>query len=259
MFLFGTGRNGKSVFVNTITGILNEYAVTAAMETCTASKFERHSTDLAMLRGARVVTATETERNQAWAESRIKLLTGGDPITARHMRQDPFTFRPMFKLIIAANQQPRLRSVDEGVRRRFNIVPFAYVPEKPDMLLEAKLVEEWSGILRWMIEGCLDWQRNGLLRPARVTEETESYLDQQDVLGEWIDGECTTGPQHKATTEQLYRSWAQFAALRGEAPGTSQALGLMLKTRGFQSDKNIPKFDGGYARGFRGIAVSGNQ
>src|SRR5690606_19855947 len=85
---------------------------------------ERHPTDLAMLRGARVVIAQETEDGQRWAESRIKALTGGDPISARLMRQDFFTFEPVFKLMIAGNHRPSLRNVDEAVRRRFNLVPF---------------------------------------------------------------------------------------------------------------------------------------
>ena len=94
------------------------------METFTASQGERHSTDLAMLRGARLVTAQETEEGRRWAESRIKALTGGDPITARFMRQDFFTFIPQFKLFIAGNHKPGLRSVNEAIRRRLNLIPF---------------------------------------------------------------------------------------------------------------------------------------
>ena len=107
-FGYGTGGNGKGVFLNTLTGIMGGYAAVAPMETFTASPTDRHPTDLAMLRGARLVTAQETEEGRRWAESRIKALTGGDPITARFMRQDFFTFTPQFKLFIAGNHKPGL-------------------------------------------------------------------------------------------------------------------------------------------------------
>jgi putative DNA primase/helicase len=87
-FGYGTGANGKGVFNTTLAGVLNDYARTAPVETFTASKTERHPTELAALRGARLVTAVETEEGRNWAESRIKLLTGGDRIAARFMRQD---------------------------------------------------------------------------------------------------------------------------------------------------------------------------
>ncbi len=102
-FLYGTGANGKTVFINTITGMMGDYAVTAPMETFLASHTERHPTDLAMLRGARLVTASETEEGRRLSEAKIKALTGGDKIAARFMRQDFFEFTPQFKLMIAGN------------------------------------------------------------------------------------------------------------------------------------------------------------
>ena len=124
-FGYGTGANGKSVLLSTVAGILGDYHKTAPIETFTASNVDRHPTDLAMLRGARLVTATETEEGRQWAESRIKTLTGGDRVSARFMRQDFFEFTPQFKLFIAGNHRPGLRSVDEAIRRRFHLVPFA--------------------------------------------------------------------------------------------------------------------------------------
>jgi putative DNA primase/helicase len=103
VFVYGPGGNGKSVFLNTVTSILKDYAVTSAMETFTVSNGDKHPTDLAMLCGARLVTASETEEGRAWAESRIKQMTGGDPITARFMRRDFFTYTPQFKLIVIGN------------------------------------------------------------------------------------------------------------------------------------------------------------
>src|SRR6266850_943776 len=140
------------------------------METFTASLNDRHPTDLAMLRGARLVTASETEEGRAWAEARIKQLTGGDRIAARFMRQDFFQYSPEFKLLVIGNHKPTLHNVDDAARRRFNIVPFIFKPAKPDHKLEQKLLAEAPAILQWMIDGCLDWQNNGLIRPAVVLE-----------------------------------------------------------------------------------------
>lgn len=128
LFIHGGGGNGKSVFQNTCSGILGDYAKTAAMETFTTSSMDKHPTDLAMLHGARLVTASETEEGRAWAESRIKQITGGDRISARFMRQDFFEFTPQFKLLLIGNHQPTLRNVDDAARRRFNIVPFIHKP-----------------------------------------------------------------------------------------------------------------------------------
>ena len=123
-FIYGTGRNGKGVFLNTLTAILDSYAAVASMETFTASHNEQHPTGIAMLRGARLVTAQETEEGRRLAERRIKAMTGGDPISARFMRQDYFTFMPSFKLIIAGNHKPGLRNVDQAIRRRLHLIPF---------------------------------------------------------------------------------------------------------------------------------------
>ena len=146
-FGYGTGANGKSVLLSTVAGILGDYHKTAPIETFTATNGDRHPTDLAGLRGARLVTATETEEGRRWAESRIKQLTGGDTVAARFMRQDFFEYRPAFKLIIAGNHKPSLRSVDEAIRRRFHLIPFAVTipPEERDGELDRKAERRMAG------------------------------------------------------------------------------------------------------------------
>lgn len=235
-FFYGPGGNGKSVFVNTICGILGDYAATAPMDTFTTSRGERHPTELAMLRGARLVTASETEEGRAWAESRIKQMTGGDRITARFMRQDFFTYTPQFKLLIIGNHKPVLRSVDDAARRRFQIVPFTHKPHKPDPYLEEKLREEWPGILRWAINGCLAWQSLGLVPPAVVRSETEAYFGAQDLVGQWIEEECVTAPGNAGHWEAigvLFESWRAYSEAAGEPSGTKKALAEALDQRGF--------------------------
>src|SRR5262249_7531439 len=155
-FLHGLGANGKSVFLRTGAGVVGDYHKTASMEMLTVTNSERHPTELAMLRGARLVTAIETEEGKQWHESKLKALTGGDLIAARFMRQDFFEYIPQFKLLIAGNHKPAFRNVDEAIRRRVKLMPFTVtIPKsKRDRALSDKLKAEWPGILRWMIDGC---------------------------------------------------------------------------------------------------------
>jgi putative DNA primase/helicase len=237
LFVYGPGGNGKSVFLNIVTAILDAYAVTAAMDTFTASNSDRHSTELAMLRGARLVTASETEEGRAWAENRIKQLTGGDPITARFMRQDNFTYKPEFKLTIVGNHKPILRNVDEANKRRINMGPFILKPEKPDRELEQKLLQEAPGILQWMIDGCLDWQRNGLIRPQVVLDATAEYFSEQDSIRQWIEECCDIQCTFSDTSSNLYKSWAAWAEANGEHAGSNKRFSPALERQGYTKSK----------------------
>ena len=256
VFVYGPGGNGKSVWLNVLTAILGAYAKTAAMDTFTASKGDKHPTDMAMLRGARLVTASETEEDRAWAEARIKSLTGGDPVTARFMRQDFFTFVPTFKLTIVGNHQPMLRNVDDAARRRFNIIPFTRKPAVPDPQLEEKLRAEWPSILRWMIEGCLDWQQNGLVRPASVMEATEAYFAEQDLMAQWLAEKCDVRQGDTKLwdrTTDLFESWSAYAKAAGDTPGTVKAFGPAMRRKGFLPRRTM------HARGFSGLRLRSDQ
>jgi putative DNA primase/helicase len=252
VFVHGDGGNGKSVFLNTVSNILGDYATTAAMDTFSASTFDKHTTDLAMLRGARLVTASETEEGRAWAEARIKQLTGGDPITARFMRQNNFTFLPTFKLTIIGNHQPVLRNVDDAARRRFNIVPFTRKPAKPDHELEMKLRVEWPAILRWMIQGCLDWQANRLVRPESVTAATDDYFNDQDVFAQWLETQCDCDPGNPykwEKTAKLFASWVAYAKAAGEPAGTVKSFAPQMIRKGLTPKRTE------VARGFAGVRL----
>lgn len=237
LFVHGGGGNGKSVFLNTITGIMGEYAKTATMDTFTATKFETHSTDLAMLQGARLVTASETEEGKAWAEAKIKQMTGADPITARFMRRDNFTYVPKFKLTIVGNHAPVVQNVDEAMQRRFRILPFDRRPARPDMALERKLQEEWPEILNWMVEGCLKWQDGGLKYPAVMRDAAREYFDAQDVLGQFIEACCDTGESLWEPKKLLFAEWAAFCRDNGEEVGTQRRFSQAMEKRGFRSGR----------------------
>jgi putative DNA primase/helicase len=251
-FLFGLGGNGKGVFMNTISGILADYATSAPVETFTASSGEQHPTGLAGLRGARLVSAVETEEGRRWAEARIKQLTGGDPISARFMRQDFFEFMPQFKLIIAGNHKPGLRSVDEAIRRRFHLVPFTTtIPaEERDPNLKDKLRAEWPGILRWMIDGCRLWQERGLVPPKAVRDATAEYLLAEDALSAWIEDRCERDPNAWETTSRLYTSWKAWGDASGEFTGSMKRFAQSLDAHGFHAQHRRT------ARGFVGLKVT---
>ncbi len=240
VFVYGDGGNGKSVFINAVSESLGDYAVTAAMDTFEASRSAKHPTDLAMLRGARLVTASETEEGRAWAESRIKAITGGDPISARFMRQDFFTYTPQFKLTIVGNHMPVLCNVDEAAKRRFNIVPFTRKPASPDKHLPEKLRAEYREILRWMIEGCLRWRTNGLSRSTIVTQATAEYFSDQDLFGQWLSECCNVDLNLREMFEPgkaLYGSWREFAERGGEQPGSTKSFAQKMRARGILSDR----------------------
>ena len=256
-FAFGTGGNGRGVMINTLTGILADYATVASMDTFTASANDRHPADLAILRGARLVTAQETEEGRRWAEARIKALTGGDPVTARHMRQDFFTFTPVFKLLIAGNQRPGLRGVDEAIRRRMNLLPFTVTisaadrdPDLPD-----KLRAEWPGILAWAIQGCAEWQEEGLCPPAAVFEATAEYLDTEDALAGWLAECCEPEPRVQVppmSSTLLYSSWRTWAEKAGEFVGSQKRFTQAMVSKGYQPEK-ITEGQDRNKMGLRGI------
>jgi P4 family phage/plasmid primase-like protien len=238
-FGYGTGGNGKGVFLNTLTGLMADYAAVASMETFTASTSERHPTDLAMLRGARLVTAQETEQGRKWAEAKIKAMTGGDPVTARFMRQDFFTYMPNFKLFIAGNHKPGLRSVDEAIRRRMNLIPFdvKIPPVERDAELPEKLMAEWPGILKWMIAGCLEWQRIGLAAPQAVTAATNEYFSAEDAIGLWLAECCELGANLTESSSALFSSWSQWTNKANEFTGSQKNFSQTLASRGHEQKR----------------------
>ena len=155
-FMFGTGRNGKGTYLDTIQGIMGDYAITVGAEMFMDSPYPRHTTELAQLMGKRLVLAQELNKGQKWNEARLKSMTGGGRESARFMRQDYFEFERQYKVIIAGNHKPSLGTVDVAIKARFRLIPFDVVipPAERDKDLRKKLEPEWPGILHWMIEGC---------------------------------------------------------------------------------------------------------
>ena len=250
-FLYGTGANGKSVFLSTVSGLLAEYAKTAPASSFTASASEQHPTDLAGLRGARFVTAIETEDGTRWAESKIKSLTGGDKIAARFMRCDFFEFLPEFKLVMAGNHKPGLRSVDEAIRRRFHLVPFTVTipPRERDPRLTEKLRAEFPGILSWAVRGCLEWQEQGLNPPVAVLDATAEYMAGEDAVGRWLEDGCISDKDLWTSGAALFLDYKAWCERSGEKPSSPKQLTQVLEGRGFTQKRTSA------ARGLSGIGL----
>lgn len=250
-FIWGDGKNGKSVFLNVLEGTLGEYARRAAMDTFTASNSEKHSTDVAGLHGARLVMASETAAGKRWDEPRLKNLSGGEPVTARFMRQDNFTFIPQFKLVFIGNHKPELRDVGESMRRRIHMVPFTFKPPQEDRQLGEKLRAEYPAILAWMIRGCLAWQEKGLAPPPIVKAATDDYFAGEDALGDWLKECVEQAPDAHVTTEELFLSWREWTNRNNEYTGSKKRLASTLISRG------IPRWQDTKTRkmGFDGIRL----
>lgn len=254
LFIFGPGGNGKSVFLNIVRWLLEDYAITAPMDSFTAGHTDKHPADLARLNGARMVCASETEEGRSWAETRIKQLTGGDEIAARFMRQNWFSFVPVFKMVVIGNHKPELQNIDDATKRRMNMVPFVHTPTSPDRLLEDKLRHEGPAILRWIIEGCLDWQMHGLIRPKVVVDATAEYFSEQDNVRQWLDECCDVGERaYFDTSDSLFKSWTAFAIATGEKPRTAKWFAQQLRRQGFNTLKDTPGYRN--KRGFSGVQV----
>lgn len=234
-FAYGTGANGKTTLINIFREVLGGYAMAAPMETFMASKHERHPTELAMLDGPRFVTASESEATGWLAAARIKQLTGGDVVSARYMHGNFFQYTPQFKLVLSGNHRPRLRNLDPALRRRIHLIPFTETipPEERDGELPAKLRQHHPAFLRWMIEGCLRWQQDGLAPPAIVTGATEDYFEDQDALGRWLAERCEAGKDARARATELHADFADWAKGEGEWAMTLKGFGQGLVERGY--------------------------
>ena len=248
-FLNGGGQNGKGVLTSALSYAMGDYAMVGNLDLIVEKAHENHPADLARLRGARLVAIPETERNKFFAEARLKAITGGDAIAARGMHQDWFEYQPQFKFLIAGNDRPRLRSVDKAIRRRLILIPLnvEIAEDRKDPRLLQKLQAEAGGILQWMIDGCLAWQRMGLALPPEILAASAAYFQGEDMLGQWIAECCHRQPSSAAYLSELYESWSKFANEEGlKSPGTKNQLSKDLDKLGFKKD-----------RGEKGVRIHG--
>lgn len=248
---WGSGANGKTVFRETINVALGDYALQTPAETLIANRSTSIPNDVAQLKGARFVSASESDENRRLAEAKVKQLTGGDTISARFMRGEWFNFKPTFTVWLLTNHKPLIRGSDDGIWRRIRLIPFnVTIPEaERDGRLQERLHAELAGVLSWAIEGCLEYQRIGLDAPEAVLVATDTYRRESDIFGEFIDEKCIVEPSRYATSEKLYATYREWAKAAGEDPVTKTAFGRKLSERGF--DRGKP----GGQRGWLGIGL----
>ena len=209
------------------------------------------SPDLARLRGARLVIASEPNQNCELEESVVKILTGQDTVVCRHLYCELFEYVPTYKLVLITNHKPIIHGTDHAIWRRIRLVPFEVtIPEeKQDKGLIEKLRGELPGILNWAIEGAQAYQKQGLKPPRCVVDATASYRSEMDVLGEWIDEECTSDTEAETPIGELYAAYCAWCRAGNYRAITKRALGSQLEVRGYRRDRT------GDTRFYRGIAL----
>lgn len=249
--LWGAGANGKTTLLTTIFEMLGDYAVATRPETFMVKGPDSIPNDVARLRGARFVIATEASQGHRLAESLVKQVTGGDVVTARFMRSEFFDFTPTFKVFFGTNHKPVIRGTDHAMWRRVRLIPFTVaIPEaEQDKHLKTKLRAEWPGILRWAIDGCLAWQRNGLGMPEEVRAAIETYRQEMDLLGEFLRDRCICAPAESVGAATLYETYLAWCNTNNEKPLSQTALGRQLGERGFPPARI--KAEGRIRRGLR--------
>jgi putative DNA primase/helicase len=237
-FLYGTGANGKSKLLEAIMGILGQYAIQAAPDILMMKQYESHPTGLADLFGKRFVACIETEEGKRLAESLVKQMTGGDRMKARFMRQDFFEFAPTFKIWLAANHKPVIRGNDYAIWRRIRLIPFEVtIPAgERDKRIGDKLKAEYAGILRWAVEGCLEWQQDGLKEPDEVIAATKTYQEEMDVFGRFLGEETIQIPQAQVPANVLYTRYKEWCDENGESVISGNAFGRRMTELGFTKE-----------------------
>jgi len=232
---YGRGCNGKTKLLGAVRHAAGDYACDTPFSTLETSARASIPNDVAALAGRRLVTASETGEDRRLNEARIKALTGGDPITARFLYGELFTFQPVGKFWLGVNHKPRVRDDSAGFWRRIRLIPFGRSFEgQEDRELEAKLANEAPGILAWLVRGCLAWQARGLEAPGSVTDATAGYREDSDPLAGFIDSACVVSPTASAKAGELYTRYTEWAAGEGLSERerlTSKVFGQRLSER----------------------------
>jgi putative DNA primase/helicase len=238
---YGTGANGKSTILGSLLDVLGpDYAMKASQDLFMAKKTDNHPTERASLFGKRIVVAIETEDGAKLAESMVKELTGSDMITARRMREDPWSFLPSHTLFLATNHKPQIKGTDHAIWRRLKLIPFnvrmddaSAKKNVPDLLKNQR-----AGILAWFVRGCLDWQANGLDTPETVTAATEEYRDDEDTLAGFVEEHCAVASYAKVKAGILYAKYHSWAEASGLGPLSIVRFGKAIEQRGHKKARS---------------------
>jgi putative DNA primase/helicase len=232
-FFYGTGDNGKTTLLEAIRQMLGDYAGQVPIDTLMLRPQGGIPNDIALLRGLRFVTSSETEEGQRLAQARLKYLTGMNTIQARFLHQEFFEFQPTHKIFLDANHQPQANSGDPAIWSRIKLIPFMVsIPdEEKDRRLGEKLRAELPGILAWAVQGCAEWLRHGLEEPAEVRDATQAYRDEMDTFKDFLEDCCVIGAEQTTPVTHLYNAYQAWCYGSGEQAATKKALGRLLTAR----------------------------
>lgn len=253
MFLcHGAGANGKSVFLETLSLMLGDYAGGTPFATFDADKRNESTNDLAALKGRRFVTVIESDEDRRLAEARVKAVTGQDTITCRFLYGEFFTYRPTFKLWMAMNHKPIIRGTDRGIWRRIVLIPFTQNFEgREDKNLTDDLREELPGILNWATQGLTQWRKHGLGTARVITAATEEYRKESDILGQWFTDSAASSPGAFTLASTAYDSFRGWCHAFGYKEPTQTGFARGLIDRGYDRATHHNK------RGYVGFILTG--
>lgn len=235
LLAIGKGRNGKSVFVETLLYVLGkELADVAAPGLLMSSKYERHPTEILDLRGKRLVVASEVSKTGAFSEERVKWMTGGDRLKGRGMRQDFVEFDPTHKFILCANHLPAVKDPTDGFWRRVRVVPFdVSFKGREDKGLPMALRAEAPGILAWLVRAAAEWRTYGLGDPVVIQDATSTYRQREDILGRFL---LTFAVDAELTLAQIFAAYKDWCDQNGERePKGGKDLAQDLENNGWES------------------------
>ncbi|MCG7877029.1 MAG: phage/plasmid primase, P4 family [Candidatus Thiodiazotropha endolucinida] len=237
---WGDGRNGKTTFINVLRKLTGEYSQQADFTTFLERDREGAArNDIARMKGARLVCASEGPEGKTFNEAIIKQLTGGDRITARYLNKEFFEFDATWKIFLATNHKPIVKGNDTGIWDRIKLIPFKVkIPlAEVDRELPDKLNLELPGILQWAVQGCLKWQTEGLDMPHALEQEVAGYREEMDSIGNWIAGSCITAPTASSKSSDLYASYREWSQAAGEFVISQKMFSTRLAARGYAKQK----------------------
>lgn len=259
LVIYGPGGNGKGVLINTLATIMGSYHREATPDTFVEGKGRTHETAMAFIAGARMVTSSETDQGGSWNEATMKRAVAGDSVTARFLYKNPFTYRPTYKIWIATNHLPKLKSVGPAMRRRIHLLELDYVPKRLELDLEDNLRDEHEAILAWMLEGAREWRKQGLNPPTSVRRATDEYFEEQDVMGVWLREKTRRSESAVTPTSSLCDSYNRFLRSRNMPDVDASYFGRQLSARGYLRQLTKAHKGGVRTRCFIGLRLKVNS
>ena len=255
LFLHGGGRNGKSTFVGTIHRIMGEYACAAPRELLFVSKNERHPEEIARLHGKRLAICAEVPQEAKLDEAKVKDLTGGDVVSCRRMRENSWDLHPTHSFFLSGNHKPNIAGTDDGIWRRLRLVPWLVQVAEADVdkALPEKFWAEREGILRWIVQGCLEWQRIGLCDPEIVRGATLEYREESDAVGRYLAERVVFGAEDRIPRSQLRKDYETWCEEQGYMPLGARRFAQRLRENGV--DEVSVRTGTGVANGWRGCRL----